>query len=208
MSANTKEESAGMGGMLTDASFTCAAVVQKYGGPTMTTFRGGVDVLDVTAAIEEVIAYVADGDLADIEKMLVSQAIALQSMFVTLAQRAEAQKSRENIGLMATLAFKAQAQSRATLQTLIDLKFPRSTVFAKQANIANGNQQVNNGPAHSARKEIPSPPIEVLAQGVIDGGSILDAGATLAAITGHRELAPVGVGHRAKKRGGKSHVGA
>ncbi|MBM7062829.1 hypothetical protein JQX08_19110 [Pseudomonas sp. UL073] len=42
------------------------------------------------------------------------------------------------------LALKAQNQSRATLQTLADLKTPKQIAFVKQANV--GNQiQVNNG---------------------------------------------------------------
>jgi hypothetical protein len=43
-----------------------------------------------------------------------------------------------------SLAFKAQNQSRATLQALIQLKQPSQTTFVRQANIAQGHQQVNN----------------------------------------------------------------
>ena len=43
-----------------------------------------------------------------------------------------------------SLAFKAQNQSRATLQALVQLKQPSNTTFVKQANIAQGHQQVNN----------------------------------------------------------------
>ena len=42
------------------------------------------------------------------------------------------------------LALKAQAQSRATIQALIELKYPKQDTFVKQANIANGHQQINN----------------------------------------------------------------
>jgi hypothetical protein len=41
------------------------------------------------------------------------------------------------------LAYKAQSQCRSTLQTLSDIKNP-SVVYAKQANISTGNQQINN----------------------------------------------------------------
>ena len=51
------------------------------------------------------------------------------------------------------LALKAQAQSRATISALVDLKFPRQATFVKQANIANGPQQVNNGAATEAHPE-------------------------------------------------------
>jgi hypothetical protein len=43
------------------------------------------------------------------------------------------------------LALKAQAQSRATITALGELKNPRHATFVKQANIAHGPQQVNNG---------------------------------------------------------------
>jgi hypothetical protein len=43
-----------------------------------------------------------------------------------------------------SLAFKAQNQSRATLQELVDFKQPRKPTVVKQANISQGHQQVNN----------------------------------------------------------------
>ena len=42
------------------------------------------------------------------------------------------------------MALKAQSQCRATLETLATIKNPPA-VFARQANIAQGPQQVNNG---------------------------------------------------------------
>lgn len=42
------------------------------------------------------------------------------------------------------LALKAQAQSRATVEALAEVKNPRSVAFVKQANIAHGHQQVDN----------------------------------------------------------------
>ena len=51
------------------------------------------------------------------------------------------------------LALKAQAQSRATISALVDLKHPRQATFVKQANIAHGPQQVNNGGAIGANPE-------------------------------------------------------
>ena len=55
------------------------------------------------------------------------------------------------------LAFKAQSQSRATIETLAEIKNPRQVAFFKQANIAGGHQQiVNSGPSPIAREsEIP-----------------------------------------------------
>ena len=53
-------------------------------------------------------------------------------------------------GAFLGLALKAQAQSRATISALVDLKYPRQATFVKQANIAHGPQQVNNGGAAGA----------------------------------------------------------
>ena len=65
------------------------------------------------------------------------------------------------------LALKAQSQSRATIQAFVELKYPKQTNFVKQANIATGHQQINNGqasngtstcaPAHAPAKEINNP---------------------------------------------------
>jgi hypothetical protein len=86
------------------------------------------------------------------------------------------------------MALKAQAQSRATISALVDLKYPRTTVIAKQANVANGPQQVNVGDtaAHSAHTrthahgdETESAPIKKLE---VSNGKWLDAGTQSTAI--------------------------
>ena len=86
------------------------------------------------------------GDFAVSEQMLNAQAVALNTIFGELARRAALNMGEH---LSATeaymrLAFKAQAQCRATIETLAEMKNP-PVVFARQANISNGPQQVNNG---------------------------------------------------------------
>lgn len=94
------------------------------------------------------------GDLSGIEKMLLGQALALQAVFSKLAQEAASQKVQKRYESLMALALKAQGNSRATLQALIEMKQPRQALFAKQANISSGPQQVNNGaaPALAAAK--------------------------------------------------------
>ena len=94
---------------------------------------------------------VNDGDLSTVEGMLLSQATALQTIFTSLAKRAAEQQNLRHYETFLGLAFKAQAQSRATISALVDLKYPRQATFVKQANIAHGPQQVNNGAADSAQ---------------------------------------------------------
>lgn len=90
---------------------------------------------------------VKDGDMRDVEAMLVSQATVLNGLFADLVRR-----SSINLGSSyfdageryLKLAYKAQNQCRMTLETLSTIKNP-PVVYAKQANIAHGPQQVNNG---------------------------------------------------------------
>lgn len=94
--------------------------------------------------LEKAFKDVASGDLSIVEQMLLSQAFALNMAVNSLAVRATRQTDISTMQMLMNLSFKAQNQSRATLDTLIQLKQPSQTTFVKQANIANGHQQVNN----------------------------------------------------------------
>ncbi len=94
-------------------------------------------------------------DLSRCENMLLGQAHALQSMFTHLSRRAINQEHMKNIEAFLRMAFKAQNQCRMTLETLATIKNP-PIIYAKQANINHGNQQVNNGsstPSHVEKTE-------------------------------------------------------
>ena len=100
---------------------------------------------------------VMGGDLSALEATLTAQATTLDTIFNQLAQR-----SAHNLGthLEATerymrLALKAQGQCRATMETLAAIKSP-PTAFLKQANIAHGPQQVNNGMGSTHTKKAKS----------------------------------------------------
>jgi hypothetical protein len=83
------------------------------------------------------------GDLKQCESMLMGQAQALQAMFVSFARRAQGQQLQPHLESFFRMALRAQSQCRMTLETLAAIKNP-PVVFAKQANIAHGPQQVNN----------------------------------------------------------------
>ena len=148
------------------------------------------------------------GDLSTLEDMLIGQATALQTIFTSLAKRAQAQTSQRNLEAFLGLALKAQAQSRATITALVDLKHPRQAMFVKQANIANGPQQVNNGvpadPERSAlacartgeKQNLQNKELE------LNDGQWLDTGATGTTVRTDPHLEAVGKGNRADKRGG------
>ena len=94
--------------------------------------------------LERTTKQIKSGDLSKIEEMYISQAMALEVMFASLARRAKAQDKLLQYETHMRLALKAQNQCRATLQALVQLKQPSQTTFVKQANIAQGHQQVNN----------------------------------------------------------------
>ena len=112
--------------------------------------------------------------------------------------------SLKGIETLTRLAFKAQAQARATAETLSIMKNPQP--YIKQANIAHGHQQVNNGissPAAVPRAEkIESAPNKLLEQ--VKHDNILDTRAPQAASATDSAMATLDEEHRPQKRGGKS----
>ena len=94
--------------------------------------------------LEDVFKSIRSGDLTMIEEILISQAFALNIAFNSLSVRAARQQDATTMQMLMNLCFKAQSQTRATLDSLIQLKQPSQPTFVKQANIANGHQQVNN----------------------------------------------------------------
>jgi len=170
-------------------SANAAAVVEAYGK----TF-GEQDIGALVDELRNKFEQVKAGDLSHCENMLVGQAQALQSIFVSLARRAVNQDYLKQYETYLRLALKAQNQSRMTLETLATLKNP-PVVFAKQANIAHGHQQVNNGVSQNephdahAGKTI-NQPNELLE--VQHGGKTLDSATTQTAIPQNPAMAAVG----------------
>jgi hypothetical protein len=127
-----------------------AYMVQKFGAGTF----GELSLGECIGALKGTARAVHGGDLAHAETLLTVQASALNAMFCELARRS-ALNMGEYINAAETymrLALKAQAQCRATLETLAAIKNPPQ-VFAKQANINNGGQQqVINGAQPAAAK--------------------------------------------------------
>ena len=113
-------------------------------------FAGDVDLQALINDLGEQTENVPAGDMKPIEGMLFRQAKVLETMFTNLARRAVNQDGLKQFQTHLTLALKAQAQCRSTLEALAEIKNPRPVSFVKQANIANGPQQVNNGAAAGA----------------------------------------------------------
>lgn len=161
------------------------------------------DVLEgVVGQLEDRVAAVHRGDLRDAEALLIAQAVGLNSMYTELSvlARTNLVKNLDVAERLMRLSLKAQSQSRATLETLAAIKNP--PVFARQANIANGQQQVNNlmavaSPAlapHARAGDSESAPIELLEA----HGERLDGGTAEATGASDPALAPVGTVDRPK----------
>lgn len=137
-----------------------AFTLTKFGKSVM----GEVQLDHVVMALVDAAKVVKDNNLAQVEELLVSQALTLNMMFGELSRRAAANLGEymEAHKTYMTLALKAQNQCRMTLETLSAIKNP-PVVYAKQANIAHGPQQVNNGTAVASHAENPqNPPNKLL----------------------------------------------
>jgi hypothetical protein len=115
-------------------------------------FAGEVDLGELLKDLRERVEKVQGGDMRPVEAMLYGQAVTLETIFTSLARRATSQEYLKQFQAYLGLALKAQAQCRATLEALAEIKNPRPVAFVKQANISGGHQQVNNGvqPAQQA----------------------------------------------------------
>lgn len=120
-------------------------------------------------------------------------------MFIDLALRAKRQDRFEGIHTMTTLALKCAAQSRQAVTALAALRMPKTVMFAKQANVSSGPQQVNNGVVAQASlaraEEMENRPNELLE---VQHGNHLDARAAGTAGSADSHMATVGEVHRAE----------
>ena len=139
-----------------------AAVVQGY----LSYVNNGSNLTALDEVARAMGKRVAADDFSDLERMLLSQATALQAMFTDLALRSRQMDMAAHMQMMTALALKCATGSRQAITALAELRMPKTVMFAKQANVTSGPQQVNNGlvaPASSARaEEIQNQPNELL----------------------------------------------
>ncbi len=186
------------------ASVNNASVIQIFQDNIM---GKETDINLLVEGLQDSCKNVHEGDLKSIEAMLVTQAKALQSIFTSLARKAHSQTYQKHYEAFLGLALKAQAQSRATITALVDLKFPRQATYVKQANIAHGAQQVNNGTAPqqirdqyahtpAPAKEIENPQNKLLEATHAQQGYRMDTRAPQKAKRSHQAVATVEAVHR------------
>ncbi|MCK9398287.1 MAG: hypothetical protein M0Q44_22215 [Methylobacter sp.] len=157
---------------------------------TIQRWESEYNVASLALTLSQQVEGVKNGDMSRPEAMLLAQAHTLDELFNNLARRAHCQEQMKHYETFLRLALKAQGQCRSTLETLAAIKNP-PVIFAKQANISNGHQQINNGtPAPATRtEEIINQQNELLEQ---THGERLDSRATSEAIGVNSKLEAVG----------------
>lgn len=107
----------------------------------------------VLQAITEQAQRVNAGNLNDIEARLVASIATLDTLFHSYIAKAEQAPSPRMQEMYTKMAFKAQGQAIRAAEALSGIKIG-PLVIAKQVNLANGPQQVNNAPKLFQASEI------------------------------------------------------
>ena len=152
------------GETIAEAMARCATTPSIQAAITIKQFESaplsGISINTLEKDLSEYCARSNRGDLAQSEALLTAQAHSLDAIYNKLARMASGHLAgRGNLEVVDTLlrlAMKAQSPSRSTIEALAEIKNPSHVTFAKQANIANGPQQVNNGvPARAENNQFP-----------------------------------------------------
>jgi len=164
--------------------------------------------IDGSIALEAAISEVNAGDLRGLEGMLVAQAHALNAVFASMISRARKIGTSEALNTLGGLALRAQNQSRATVDSIVNLKHPRqAAVFAKQLNVtADGGQQqvVNGAPASRAPAHEGFPQPELLLEA--NASPILESRPKGRASRSDSQMEAVGAQHGSTHRRGAPRV--
>lgn len=104
---------------------------------------------DLTTAYQDQMGDAAKGDLKNASRMLMAQALTLDSIFTRMAERAAVNMREfpDATKKYMLLALKAQANSRATLEALARIHQPREQIV-KHVNVNEGGQAVFAGQIH------------------------------------------------------------
>ncbi|WP_245006798.1 hypothetical protein [Pseudomonas mandelii] len=157
-------------------------------------------VTDLACELRRQTESVNKGDMTRAESMLLAQSHTLDAIFAKLVTQALLVKHLDRMEPLMRMAFKAQNQCRATLQTLAELKAPKQIAFVKQANIGQ-NVQVNNDD-NGAIKPTRTRKSKKAQNELLETDHVqwMDTRATGATVGDDSELEAVGEQHRAAKR--------
>ena len=104
---------------LATSSALSAFTMKQYAGCGDT-----VEITDLFDAMKKAGDEAVAGDFGRVERMLANQMLTLDTLFNNLAQRSGRQETFKGIEVLMRLALKAQAQARATAETLSVIKNP------------------------------------------------------------------------------------
>lgn len=195
---SNEDQAAGIARVALRPTVLAAITLAEYGKSHV-----DLDLSGLVDSLTEQTKAVTDGDLNRGEAMLTVQAHTLDAIFNSLAQRAINAEYMDHLDSYLKLALRAQSQCRATWETLATIKNPPMMGYVKQANIAQGHQQVNNGTnpvSEAARTRENKNPQNKLLEG--NHGERLDTRATGTAGGIDPEMAAVGEVDRTKDAGG------
>lgn len=171
--------------MLCEGLASNVAVARGWAGWLL----GSMDGSELYVAMAALVARVNSGDLTDVEGMLISQAVHLNAQFHVFVEARPHTNADASPGVRA-------ANGLSCAESVP--RYPREpTVFARQANIAQGPQQVNNAsPARAAQLEgTPNKLLEAPHEERLDSETPSAAG------QGDQAMAPVGAVDRTQDRG-------
>jgi len=161
---------------------------------------GQIELTKAMDVMSEKADKINEGDFSELESTLSAQVVSLNAIFGNMARRSAISDNLRHTETNMRLALKAQAQCMRTIEAIAAIKNP-TVVYAKQANIAQGHQQVNNGCNHHAHGgETINSPNELLNE-VND--ATLDTQGTDKASRADQDLAAVETINRRKDPKGK-----
>jgi hypothetical protein len=199
---NKLKEARGTAKLVTHPGVNAAMVIKEFA-----EVFGGLDAGEVgqlAVHLKDGMNDVSKNDLSSCEAMLYCQAHVLQAIFIASAHRGTlSEEWFPNYEAHMRLALKAQSNCRATLETLATIKNPR-VVFARQANIAQGPQQVNNAMMPPGEPRAGAGKTENVPNKLSGGSNELlpDSRTPGAAVGSDPAMATVGTFDRAKVRRG------
>lgn len=110
-----------------------------------------MDLTEAFEVLQEKCEKVIAGDLNELEATLTAQIVTLNGIYTNLASRSANSDYLSQMETYMRLSLKAQSQCTRTAEVLAAIKNP-PLLYAKQANIAHGHQQVNNSVSPHAGK--------------------------------------------------------
>ena len=188
---------------------TVTRVPEYQAAATIHVFEGGTgDLHSTILELQSQTDKINGGNMTRPESLLAAQAHTLDTLFNSLAQRSYSNMAAgygEASERYMKLALRAQNQCRTTIEALSAIKNP-PVVFAKQMNVSNGPQQINNGVATNTEpmaKDVTHTPENENEQNKLsgDGNELLaDTRASQATCRINQTVETVGEIHRAENR--------